>query len=526
MPLLPIVERELRVAARRPFTYRARFWSVCAVIGVMGWKVLTFSWEGMPMAAQGRFLFVTTSLLAFVYCFLIGARLTADCLSSEKREGTLGILFLTDLKAWDIVFGKMAANSLNSVYAVLGVLPLLALPLLLGGVTVTQYVQMGLVLLNTLFFSLCMGILVSSMCRVDRKAMFGTLLAVLLPIGIPLGLLVFRVFIKENVSSPLGIMELLPWLVADPIYGFSYVIWPGLPFPPLPPWSYWVSLAVVHGLSWIGLIAAVGLLPHVWKDRGAREGRMAWLRALWERCSLGDTKQRKDFRRRWLDVDPYTWLVARDRLKPIYAWFFLGAVIVIWWVAYWNHRDLMFDFYPLVPTVVLIHSFFKAWILAEACYRLAEDQKSGALELLLVTPLTLRSMVGGQFRALRRQFAWPFVALAVLEYSVFLSAYGWFLIGAGLIMLLVDGVALVWVGMYLSLSARGINRAMVSSFSLVLGTPWIIHLVGVSIWGWMRSMRERLTLEEKTALWLVVGLVVDVILIYWARKKMLGRPGG
>ena len=73
--------------------------------------------------------------LAFLGCLFSGVFLTADSLSGEKREGTLGLLFLTDLKGYDVVFGKLIATSLNGFYALLAIFPVLALPLVMGGVT-------------------------------------------------------------------------------------------------------------------------------------------------------------------------------------------------------------------------------------------------------------------------------------------------------------------------------------------------------------------------------------------------------
>ena len=66
---------------------------------------------------------------------LTGVRYTSDCLSEERREGTLGLLFLTDLNGWDIVAGKIAGRALRAVYNLLAVFPILALTLFLGGVT-------------------------------------------------------------------------------------------------------------------------------------------------------------------------------------------------------------------------------------------------------------------------------------------------------------------------------------------------------------------------------------------------------
>src|SRR5207247_5618088 len=82
---------------------------------------------------------------AVVYCLLRGVGLTADCLSEEKREGTLGLLFLTDVRGYDVVFGKLVATSLNALYGVLAIVPVLAVPLLMGGVAAGEFGRIALV---------------------------------------------------------------------------------------------------------------------------------------------------------------------------------------------------------------------------------------------------------------------------------------------------------------------------------------------------------------------------------------------
>ena len=94
------------------------------------------------------------------YCLAYGRRSTADCLSQEKREGTLGLLFLTDLKGHDVVLGKLVATSVRGFYGLLAVFPVLAVPLLLGGTTSGEFWRVVLVLMDTFLFSLAIGILV------------------------------------------------------------------------------------------------------------------------------------------------------------------------------------------------------------------------------------------------------------------------------------------------------------------------------------------------------------------------------
>ena len=123
---------------------------------------------------------------AFVFSLFIGVIATADCVSSEKREGTLGLLFLTDLKGYDVICGKLAANSLNAIYGLLAILPVLGLPVMLGGVTFAQFVKLAIALFSTMVLSLSVGIFVSTYSRNERKAMFFTVLILLAATILPI----------------------------------------------------------------------------------------------------------------------------------------------------------------------------------------------------------------------------------------------------------------------------------------------------------------------------------------------------
>src|SRR5689334_4054547 len=130
MIFLPIVDRELRVASRQRSTYFTRFGSVLAAVGVGGW-IMLMPWMNTPQQL-GLPLFIPLSVIRFIYSIMVGVRTPADCISEEEREGTLGLLFLPDLKGFDIVLGTLAATSLNSFYGMLAVFPVLAISLLAG----------------------------------------------------------------------------------------------------------------------------------------------------------------------------------------------------------------------------------------------------------------------------------------------------------------------------------------------------------------------------------------------------------
>ena len=113
MTFLPIVDRELRVTARRPGIHRVRL--AVALMSMFLAGIIFVVNLGAPQHQLGRHLFEGLSVFSILYCLFSGRISTADCLSEEKREGTLGLLFLTDLKGYDVVFGKLAATSVSTM---------------------------------------------------------------------------------------------------------------------------------------------------------------------------------------------------------------------------------------------------------------------------------------------------------------------------------------------------------------------------------------------------------------------------
>src|SRR5258705_2695055 len=171
MTFLPVVERELRVAARKRSTFWVRIAAaIVALIIATGFLALQFGIRNV-----GRGLFAVLTWLSLFAALSAGLFFTSDCLSEEKREGTIGFLFLTDLRGYDVVLGKLLATSLRGFYALLAVLPILGVTLLMGGVTGAQFWKTRLALVNALFLSLAIGLFVSAVSRDSQKAIATTL---------------------------------------------------------------------------------------------------------------------------------------------------------------------------------------------------------------------------------------------------------------------------------------------------------------------------------------------------------------
>src|SRR5579859_4387820 len=130
MIFLPIVERELRVAARKGSTAWFRVLAaLLALVIASGFLTLSLIF-GIGSAKFGPSLFATLTWLALPATLASGLFFTADSMSEEKRQGTLGFLFLTDLRGYDVVGGKLLATSLRGSYALLALFPIVAITLL------------------------------------------------------------------------------------------------------------------------------------------------------------------------------------------------------------------------------------------------------------------------------------------------------------------------------------------------------------------------------------------------------------
>lgn len=473
MTFLPIVGRELRVAARRRGTYWVRLG--VALTAIFLGAIILFVNLGAPPAKLGQYMFLGLSVLCFVYCIAAGRISTADCLSEEKRDGTLGLLFLTDLKGYDIVLGKLVATSVSSFYGLLAVLPVLGIPMLMGGITNGEFWRIVVVLANTFLYSLAIGIFGSALSWDGRRAM-ATNFALLLTlfVGLP-GSFVLAIHYSGLAVTPDA-------FIFSPIFSFyasqDFYYKTNAS-------DFWTSVGIVHGMTWLLLVLAGRIVPRTWQDKPAplaRARKMSW-REVWIALSHGTRSKRAPFRKRLLDVNAYYWLAARARLKPHHVYIFLGLAAAWWEYCRLKARIEWNEPLLTVPTAILVNSTIKLWIALEASQQLAEDQRAGALELLLSTPLTVWDILRGQLLALRRQFLIPLLLVVVCDIFFMWGSVRatpqesqkfFFIWGASIFMMVADIAALIFVAMRVALTAKSTHRAIIGTVSRILVLPWVI----------------------------------------------------
>src|SRR5213075_1804812 len=320
MTFLPIVDRELRVAARRRTTYLTRIVAAALVILIFGGLQLTQAFRLGMFFTAGQTQFFVLKWLGFLFACSSGVFLTSDALSEEKREGTLGLLFLTDLRGYDVVLDKFISHSLQAFYGLLAAFPVLALTLLAGGVSGGEFWRMMLIFCNTLFFSLSVGLLVSSISRDAMRSINGTLLLCLLLVaGLPLGDWALAGWNPMNFAQRLSL--------ASPGYLF-------VTSGPVRMNEYWLQLGFQHFLGWSFLAASSVCTPRAWQDKPAgADAPGLSLRRSWR---YGSPRGRVALRRKLLAQDPILWLAMRDRWLPRLVWTvaWIALSLLAWGIVY------------------------------------------------------------------------------------------------------------------------------------------------------------------------------------------------
>lgn len=540
MTLLPIVERELRLASRRPLTFWLRVIAagVAVVIGA-GLMAIFLNLPGGGGFQPGAPLFAVLTWMAFATTLAAGVFFTSDCLSEEKREGTIGFLFLTDLRGYDVVFGKMIGTLCRCVFALIAIFPVLACTLLLGGVDPGEFWRTILVLIHALFFSLSAGMFVSSISHHSQKALAATIILMLMLCGGGAALDGFVAWANSRAFEPL-------LSLASPVVVFLNA----------DKWSpqFWRPLWVSEGVAWLMLGGACVLIPKTWQEKGsrARNETSAFMR--WWR--FGSERRLARLRGAMMDANPTTWLVCRERSQSFLVWA-MAMFVVLWFVlTSWLDEKLFTGWlgWRVVNYVTILVLYL--WVTSQASQFFADARRGGLIELMLGTPLDFRKVAPGAWRGLLRMFALPVVIVLTVEFILQvakLDGTGWMpanfsirlipqwliVLGTalcGLLCTLANLVALAWFGMWMGLTSRNGLMGTLKTIVFVQIVPWmVISFMGVMILpilGLLSASKKSAWLGSNWMEWYpilsvllvtLLTLLKDVVFYFAARQKMVDQ---
>lgn len=528
MTFLPIAERELRTAARRPGAYRARVLAALGATGIAAWAA--YLQQHLPAAQLGLMLFSILSGIVFLMALVAGAGFTADTISAERREGTLGLLFLTDLKSWDVLAGKLAVSSLGALYGIIATMPVLAIPLLLGGVTGAEYARMMITVINTLFWSLSIGLLVSTFQTDSRTSTSQTFVFLLAGAGLgpAVGFLVSLWLQSRGMSESMIRWFVGPFMCLSPgaafVGGFDSAY-------RLLSLQYLAANGVVLISSVLFLFVAGRRLPGCWQNEVALRSVSKLAGIL--NADAGSVVVTPTSRTRMLESSPFVWLVCRRWWRRATPWLFLLIVSLTYvGLGIWVGRDWWTP-ESYLGLSIFLHLIFKLWIAGEAPRQIFDDRKSGAMELLLTTPVTDRGFVVGHVKALQRLFLGPLAAIGVVDILLILltADYGqssetrseWLLTWVMRLWFLgVDVLALMILGLWHGASTHR-PRVHAYPFIVVIILPWlVIGALATAVYSPLQGP-DPLSFTEKLWIWWLTGTLTAGTFGIWNWNSLTRR---
>jgi ABC-type transport system involved in multi-copper enzyme maturation permease subunit len=540
--ILPLIERELRARARKPVLYWARF--AVAFAGTLACLPALALFTGLDAGTQstlGQSTFRTLVDGAFMLCSCAGF-LAVDGISRERNEGTLDLLLLTRVGIFDVLWGSFGALGITCLCALLAFLPMLMLPVLMGGVTGGEAARTALVLLDTLFLSVAAGLWAAARGRnwfVCARSVLGLLLLVVLG-PILLIDLVHAVYDSQQTHGLL--MEfLVSWVRSANSGGLAFISplitlhrAADAPYR-LVPQSYWLSLSGVFGISSLLLMAAGLRLRRTMQEpdlprNGSQFDRSEGVeKSFWPNSFILYRWEvwRKPISPISEGIDPIIWLLERRRGIRIVVWVGAFAEVLLFF------RESSFS---LAASVVRITLF--GWA---ASRFLLEARRTGELELLKTTPIGAASLVSSQWTWLKWIFSWPVILVLTIQlvFETWIILMAWLTYHSvprtflsyepvALVELVASIAATIWVALWSALKARSQLGALVWIILLAEGVPYLLSNLGP--WVFLMMMRG-LTPNANygwayfflSSYWLSIPYFLW--LIWWARKRVRAELG-
>jgi ABC-type transport system involved in cytochrome c biogenesis permease component len=396
----PLITRELRVQSRRRATYNARILWGLAAVGVLLFFTLSFP----EQSVHGHAVLSATHFCLAVMIFVLAPVGAADAISREKREGTLGLLLLTRLTPRQVVLGKLAAHFIRLFYIAFMMLPFMMIPVLLGGVSLHDFLLSAATLLTLAAAGLGAGLIASALLL-----NFGAALCWALLLSAAAGLLIgSSVANAALILFPTGIQAYFDKVIRIFMFGPALLIFPlvcsegvGLGTRGIF-WFINAGLVVLSALflRWAVIFSGWRVARHA-ESAGETKRQAAFRRTFLTPVLWKNTFRR--FMRRSLDRNPLVWLEYRTAWARSARWAMILIVILLETALIFGLPDraefLTAHFFMLLTLVTFLT--FKS------SSSFQREKESGAFELILVTPFTEAKLWSGRLRAVASYYALP-----------------------------------------------------------------------------------------------------------------------
>jgi ABC-type transport system involved in multi-copper enzyme maturation permease subunit len=481
MIVLPAIERELRAQARLGSTYTLRVLGASVLLAASVYFVM----NTRQLPDQGGQLFGLLNGSLFLSIWFFVPLLAADCISCERREGTLGLLFMTPLKSRDIVLAKSFVHGLRALTLLLAVIPVMAIPFLMGGVGWREAVWSALVNFSSLGGALAAGLLASSL---SKRWLRAQIFACLLGVSFAVVFVYVAGCLTIHTSMPGPTLRLRPY--APPSYspvvnrdmivlaGFRATtdfggVWGPMfaAMSKLGKSSWLVTGACLPLLSLLFLLISIelaaGRLRRVWQEEPPSGPRL-WLEQKLVTPIVGVAFLHRWMRRK-LERNPIGWLEQRTWSGRLVTWSWFAVMVSLYSAGLGGQyaSRVVNNLQTLMGWLLLLG------IASSASGSFQRERETGVMELLLVSPMTEGQIIGGRIRGLFGQFL-PAAALFIGVWIYFHQAMPeW---GNPVEMQFFCGACLILpvIGLYYSLRRKNFITAFLSTVFMGLLLPVII----------------------------------------------------
>ena len=503
MSVLPVIERELRAASRQPLTHWLRVLGVGALL--LGGAQFGFTQGLGPDRGEQLFFYLQWVLMAAIW--LLVPWLTADCISRERREGTLGLLFLTRLPAREIVVSKCLAHGLRALTLWLAVVPVMTVPFILGGIGWKEVVLSAVADFSAICWALAIGLVVSAWSKSSARAHFWA--TVVASLGAFLWAMANGYILLAGIR---GVVGRWGWWGMYPrpfsafrmgaifASGLGSLWWPRITRSAAPaPLVAALTTVVVLGMA---ILAAAILLAgwhtrRTWQDQPPSPLRL-WCRRVFCSPIFFRSLLRRRLERK-LARNPVGWLEQRTWSGRLVMWGWLAAI----GAACLPLVDASFGSSATLPRTML------TWLVGgsmafSAAGSFRRERESGFMELLLVSPLGERALIWGRLRALWGQFL-PMLGLLAgawcLVACLFPEAEG----VETILLYATTFLAMPVIGLFFSLRCRHFIPAFLSTLAIGLLLPMLISAPFETYKGLSASVRACATqLMLASAFWVLL----------------------
>jgi hypothetical protein len=230
------------------------------------------------------------------------------------------------------------------------------------------------------------------------------------------------------------------------------------------------ALLIVQAGAWLLLLAASRTVPRTWQDE-LMERQQAAAKEAGPAVRTRSSAELDD-----LNLNPITWLASRGRGR---AWMSASlALLPLAAILVKIGSAEAFCLSLLLKTAVVFA------VALAAARRLHEDRRTGALETIASTPLSVREILDGQLLSLKRQFSGPVAALLLFDALVGLAggaaprgAPFLFMVAASAGVFVLNLHALAALSLWFGLNCKASWRAALASVGIVWIAPAALALM-------------------------------------------------